>query len=173
LAAGCSGIQVSQDYDPATNFSSLNTFRWAEETQKETGDPRIDNPLRNRRIRTAVERVLTTKGFAKSAENESAFQVRYQYILRSRIESRGTSGGVGFGVGKYGRRGGIVVGTGEEIRQYDEGALVIDFYASGSNDLIWRGTGSHRFRESTDPVKASEEINQLVKKILEQFPPLK
>ncbi|MFO7716513.1 DUF4136 domain-containing protein, partial [Desulfosarcina sp.] len=171
VVSGCSGIQVSQDYDPATDFGSLKTYRWASASQAKTGDLRIDNPLRDKRIREAVVRHLAEKGFIQSTEDAPNFLVRYQYVLRQKIESDG--GGIGFGIGSYGHSGGIAIGTGtgNNLRGYDEGSLTIDFIDSGSQALLWRGTGSQRFKEYDDPAKTTADINALVESILAQFPP--
>ncbi len=171
VLGGCSGVQVNQDYDPATDFSSMQAYRWESETQDKTGDLRIDNPLRDTRIRAAVERQLAGKGFVKSEDGTSAFLVRYQYTLRQKIESDGAGGGIGFGIGSFGRHGGVAIGTGNNLREYDEGTLTIDFVDAASQILLWRGTGTQRFREYKDPEKASRDINTLVEKILAQFPP--
>ena len=168
---GCSGIRVAQDYEPQTRFDGMQTFQWAMDTQPQSGDPRIDNPLRDTRIRAAVERILAVKGLYRSKDENPDFLIRYQYTLRQKIESSGTSSGVGFGYGRHGRYGGIAMGTGDSIRQYDEGTLVIDFQSAGSDELLWRGTGIQRFTQYDDPAKTSRDINQLVEKILGQFPP--
>ncbi|WP_319524563.1 DUF4136 domain-containing protein [uncultured Desulfosarcina sp.] len=168
LIAGCSGIQVSQDYDPATGFGSLQSFRWEAKVQESTGDPRLDNPLRDSRIRSAVERVLKEKGFAASEGEESAFLVRYRDVLNKKLES---AGGIGFGIGSYGRHGGVAIGTGNNLRETEDASLIIDFLDPESKALLWRGTGTQRFKEYDDPTKASRDINQLVEKILDQFPP--
>ena len=169
--AGCSGIRAVQDYDPQTRFEALKTYRWATDTQPKTGDLRVDDPLRDARVRAAVERVLTQKGFSRSQGEAADVVVRYQYALRQRIESSGASTGIGFGFGRYGRHTGIGIGTGDTIREYDEGSLVIDFLENGSEKLLWRGTGTHRYQQYNDPAKASSEIDKLVEKILEPFPP--
>jgi len=171
VLGGCSGVQVSQDYDPATNFKSMQAYRWESETQEKTGDLRIDNPLRDTRIRAAVARQLSDKGFVQTENGNETFLVRYQYTLRQRIESDGAGGGIGFGVGSYERHGGIAIGTGNNIREYDEGSLTIDFVDATSQTLLWRGTGTQRYREFNDPEKTSRDINTLVEKILAQFPP--
>ena len=171
VLGGCSGIQVNQDYDPATDFTSMQAYRWESETQEKTGDLRIDNPLRDTRIRAAVKSQLSDKGFVLSADGKATFLVRYQYTLRQKIESDGATGGIGFGVGSFGSRGGVAIGTGNNIREYDEGTLTIDFVDAVSQTLLWRGTGNQRFREYKDPEKTSRDINALVEKILAQFPP--
>ena len=169
--SGCSGVQVYQDYDPATDFKSLQAYRWAAETQEKSGDLRIDNPLRDSRIRVAVERLLPSKGLVKATDSAPVILVRYQYTLDRKIESEVGSGGFGFGIGSFGRHGGIAFGTGNSVREYEESALIIDFVDAASETLLWRGTGRQRFREYDDPEKTSRDINTLVEKILEQFPP--
>jgi hypothetical protein len=169
---GCSGVRVNQDYDPATDFKSLQTYRWESKTQDKTGDLRIDNPLRDTRIRAAVAGELNQKGFTQATDRAPTFLVRYHYTLRQKIESDGAAGGIGFGIGSYGRSGGIAIGTGNNVREYDEGSLTIDFVDATSQTLIWRGTGIQRHREYDDPEKASRDINTLVEKILAQFPPI-
>jgi hypothetical protein len=171
LLAGCSGITVSQDYAPATSFDALNTFAWASPMQPTTGDPRIDNPLRDARTREAVARQLLAKGYIESSDGQPTFTVRYQYVLRRKLESDGGGGRIGFGVGTYGRGGGIAVGTGNSVREYEEASLVIDLLDPATGELLWRGTGNQRYREYKDPEKTSRDINLLVEKILEQFPP--
>ncbi|BBO82081.1 hypothetical protein DSCO28_26470 [Desulfosarcina ovata subsp. sediminis] len=169
---GCAGVQVSQDYDPATDFAPLSTFAWATPTQEKTGDPRIDNPLQDSRIRLAVERTLSGKGYRLVTLSKPTFRVRYQYVLRQRIDTAGGSG-VSFGVGSFGRRGGIAIGTGtgNAVDTYDEASLVIDIIADGSDRMLWRGTGIHRYKAYDDPATATADIDRLVETILAQFPP--
>lgn len=169
LMAGCSAVQVNQDYDPATDFQSMTVYDWMTATQEKTGDLRIDNPLRDARIRAAVERHLQEKGYLKTAEKDPTFLVSYQYVLRQRVES--DNSGIGFGIGSYGRHGGIAIGTGNSVREYDQGSLVIDFVDPTSKTLLWRGSGDQRFQEYDDPEKTSRDIDTLVNKILSQFPP--
>jgi hypothetical protein len=175
VSMGCSGIQTSQDYDPATDFQSIKTFGWASPTQPQTGDQRIDNPFRDTRIRAAIQRQLEEKGFVFKPDQAADVLVRYQYTLRQRIDSSGTGSSIGFGIGSYGRGGGIAIGTGtgNNVREVDEGTLVIDLVSAGSDALLWRGSGTERFQEYDDPNKASQDINRLVETILNQFPPPK
>jgi hypothetical protein len=173
VSMGCAGIQTSQDYDPATDFQSIKTFGWVSPTQPKTGDERIDNPFRDTRIRAAIQRRLEEKGVVFKPDQTADVLVRYQYALRQRIDSSGTSGGIGFGIGSHGGGGGIAIGTGNDLREVDEGTLVIDLVSPGSDALLWRGSGTQRFQEYDDPNKASQDINTLVETILNQFPPSK
>ena len=88
------------------------------------------------------------------------------------MESEPIDTRVGFGYGTYGRRGGIGIGTGTSVRQYDQGTLVIDFIDAATEQLVWRGTGSDRLYNQLTPEETTSKVNNLVKKIMEQYPPL-
>lgn len=169
---GCSTVQVGQDYDPANTFSHLKTFDWQSKMQGKMGDPRVDSPLIDTRIRTAVDRSLMGKNYLKVSNGTPDFYVAYQFVIHRKIESDGLQSGVGFGFGSYGSFGGIGIGTGSDISEYDEGMLIIDIIDAKSGGLLWRGTGTRRVHLQTDPEKTTQNVNETVDKIMAQFPPI-
>lgn len=171
MILGCSGITVSQDYDETLDFTGLKTFNWKAATQKKTGDVRVDNPLLDSRIRTAVNRSLSEKGYQKVSQGAPQFYLVYQYSIRSKVGSDEVQTGVGIGFGGSGRRGTVGVSSGGGVSQYDEGMLVIDIIAAGSENLLWRGTGVRRLRTESGPEEITQDVNEIVEKILAQFPP--
>lgn len=169
---GCSGIEVSQDYKPDTNFNNLKTYAWKYITQKKTGDVRIDTTLMDDRIRKITENTLMGKGFMKvTAEKTPDFQVAYTYTISRKIYSSPVSTGGGVGYGSYGRHRAIGIRTGTQIDEYDEGLLLIDFLKPDSDSVLWRGKSTHVFDTHSTPEKASDQMNKIVEKILSQFPP--
>ena len=168
----CSSVQVSQDYDPETDFAKLKTFAWQSETQQKTGDVRVDDQLIDSLIRKATERAFTAKGYQKVTQMAPDFYVSYQYTIQQKIESDNVRTSVGFGYGSWGRYGGIGVSTGADVSSYDEGLLVIDVIDSGNGKLLWRGKGTRRVSPHSDPEKTTQTVNEAVEKILNQFPPL-
>lgn len=167
---GCSGIKVSQDYQPDTNFNNLKTYTWKYITQEKTGDVRIDNSLMDNRIRKATEIALLEKGLI-AAEKTPDFQVAYTYTISKKIYSRPVNTGVGFGYGSYRRYRTIGIRTGTQVDEYDEGLLVIDFLKPDSDIVLWRGKSTHGFDTHSTPESTTEQINKIVEKILSQFPP--
>jgi len=166
----CSSVRVSQDYDLDKPIPDLKTYRWKTSAQTATGDVQVDNPLLNERIRRAVDRMLNQKGFQKVATDTADFQVAYQFSIRQKIRSDDVRGTVGFGVGTYGRHGGVAIGTGSHVTQYDEGLLVIDL-TDNRDALLWRGQGTRYLPTHSKPDKTEKIYNELVEKILAQFPP--
>lgn len=169
---GCSTVQVAQDYDPAKTFSHLRTYNWQSKIQEKMGDPRVDNPLIDTRIRTAVDRSLMGKNYLKASNGAPDFYVAYQFVIHRKIESDSLRTGVGFGLGSYGHFGGIGIGTGSDISEYDEGMLIIDIIDAKSGDLFWRGTGTRHVYLQSDPEKTTRNVNETVDKIMAQFPPM-
>ena len=168
---GCSSVKVSQDYDPGKVLPVMKTYRWKTEAQARTGDVRIDNPLLDARIRKAVDRVFSEKQIRKAAGAVPDFEVEYQFSITTKIQSDDLRTGFGFGMGRYGQHGGMAISTGSTVTQYDQGLLVIDLTDLKSGDLLWRGKGTRRLPEHTDPVSTEKIFNELVEKILAQFPP--
>ena len=167
----CSNVKVSQDYSPGADFSAMQTYRWKSEEQKKTGNPRIDNPLLNTRVRNTIERYLEKKGYQKAVGRNPDFYISYEYMIESRIVSEGTS--VGFGVGRStrGRHGGISMSSGGNVTERDEATLMIDFTDASTDKLIWRGSGTRRTIQHSSPEDKNRETNELVETILNQFPP--
>lgn len=172
ILIGCASVQVNQDFDPSADLSGLRTFDWVSADQPPAGDPRIDNPLQDQRIRRAVERVLAEKGFTRTGDSGATFKVRYQYLLRDRVTTSGGSG-VSFGIGSFGSHGGVAIGTGTgaPLRTIAEASLVIDVVDPPAKNLLWRGTGTWTPKDYDDPSRASAAIDGVVEKILAPFPP--
>lgn len=172
LFSGCSSVSVSRDFDSTFDFSSLKTFTWEHETQPETGVPRIDNDLNDKRIRAAIETNLKAKGFTIAEAKETAdFRVAYFVDFQQRIEGGGSSFSVGMGRGTASRAGAVGWSTGTNVSDYEEGQLTIDFLDPKTGDTIWRGVGRRRTSSSSDPEKLTQRTNDVVTRTLKKFPP--
>jgi hypothetical protein len=177
LVGGCSGIQVSQDYDLSTNFNAYRTFAWAPEPTQKSGDVVIDSPFMDRRIRTAIETTLESKGYPKAAGGRPDFLVTYQLVVKTQVEIDTFGPAFGWGVYPYGYWGypypywgGIDYTT--FINQYEVGTLLVDFTDAKTHQLFWRGIGSRRIYQQSTPEKSTERVNRTVGEILAQYPPV-
>jgi len=163
-------MNVNQDYDSSTDFSSYRNFAWLQESQKKTGDIRIDNPLIDSRVRAAVDRTLTSRGY-KISGDAADFYVAYHLSLKRKLDLEPVTGSIVVGRGYYGSWGGIALHNGSAVTEYEEGTLVIDVNDAKTKKLVWRGWASRRVREHSTPEQTTDTINKAVEEILARFPP--
>jgi len=160
----CSTISVNQDYDPAYDFSKLKTFGFIPITS-EAGIDQINAD----RLSSAIKSRLGAKGYTLSEQADFGIALFFTKDTKTSVQS---SGGYGYGYG-YGYRGYGGMGGSTYVTQYDEGTLVIDFIDIAENKLVWRGVGTGALSESPSVEERTENINNAVAQILEQFPPTK
>jgi len=172
LLSACSGIPVSQDYMPATNFSALKTYHWDPAVLSSEKNIKGD-PLLDARIHQAIDRKLAAMGYVLKTDGSSDFIVNYQTDMRQRLTSDGPTTSFSFGFGSFGNFGGIGIGTGTTIRDEDEATLIINILSGKDNSLLWRGTSSRYVYHYDKPEELTKIINQHVDAILDQFPPNK
>lgn len=169
---GCSGIQVSQDYESNIVFSDLKTYTLEPRVPDKTGDIRTNNPLMDERITNAIGHELNAKGMTQTNTGPDVL-VSYQYNIRTKLSTSSGGPNFGFALGTSRRGSAFGFSTGTDISQYDEGQLAIDMKLGTSGQMIWRGTSTFKVETHVKPEKMTEKINAAVKKTLAQFPPIK
>ena len=165
----CSGIQISQDYAQGYDFSGLKSFTWKPNDDNEYGLK--DNDLMDGRIRAAIVDTLSGKQYAPIDSGAPDFYISYHIVFEQKISNNTVSGGFSIGTSTRGSSGGIRIGTGTQIRAYDQRTILIDVTDPTSDKLIWRGISTQPDSEHTDPEESTQSINEAVEKILLQFPP--
>jgi hypothetical protein len=166
--AGCTTVQVSQDYDPHADMSRYGTWQWRDPVQVATGDIRVDNPLLDKRIRHAVENHLAGRNISP-ASGQPDLYLTYHLVIEQKIQSDTYYSTVGVGSYYHPWYGGM--GTETRIWQYDESRLTIDIHSADTGELMWRGVGTYRLRTHKTPEEAAAAAQKTVDKILSQFPP--
>lgn len=167
---GCSSIQVSQDYDEAAHFSEIKTVQWLKETdQVEPKAARFaaKNPLIAIRISQAIRNELSRKDISFVDQNPNGY-VTYHVETLSKPRSNQVT--TSFGFGSHGSFGGFGFQAYPDRDYYDEGKLVIDLF-NGQKKLIWRGISTRYVEEHTAPEEMTKTIQEVVQKLLEQYPP--
>ena len=90
LAASCSSISVTTDWDSETNFSKFKTFVVLENTDQSI------NRLTNQRIRTAVVSELTSRGLQQVDSQEMAdLAIAYTVATEQRTSFQTVHSGMG------------------------------------------------------------------------------
>lgn len=172
LLSGCSGIQVSQDYDNEATFSNIKTLQWV--PKEKQIDPKAaefskKNPLIAKRIEKAITNEMQAKGHQFVTENPDAF-ITYHVGTQSKIRSQPVTTSIGFGTFGGGGYGGIGIQTSPDVEQYEEGRLVIDILDTNQK-LLWRGTSTTYLEDHLSSEETTELVNEVVQKLLAQYPP--
>lgn len=165
LGVACSSVRVSVDYDPETDFSPYRTYAWFGVSQRPTGDYRVDNPLLDSRIHSAIDRELAARGYQLVEDRTPDLLVAYQLAINEKLDVYTIDRTY---IGRYG----YVVSVPEtRVSQYDEGTLVIDIADARQKKLVWRGVGSGRVEQYPTPEETTRKVDETVAQILSRFPP--
>lgn len=165
--AGCSSLRTHYDYDREADFSSLDSFGFVERDGSGADSTPYDNDLVERRIRRAVEEHLVERGFTKS-ESAPDFRVASHCKVDERLEIRDWSYAYGMRGGRYGY--GVPVRD-TEIREYEEGTLILDVIEESTGHLIWRGSATRILADNPTPEQSEAAIKEAVDALLADFPP--
>lgn len=170
LLSSCSKVQVSQDYDQSFLFGTAESFNWQGGFSPAAAPPdKTDNELLDKRFRKAIKDNLLNRGLLFIEDPD--LLISYKYSVVSKLEADPFSPGFGFGYGSFGRYGGIGIQTGTNIRQYDQGVLVISIHSATTGELVWRGVGTRQVFTHSSPERVTKEVIETVESILKQYPP--
>jgi uncharacterized protein DUF4136 len=154
-AATASAQKVTTEFDDTVDFGKFKTFA-VRDGQMNSAAPALNSDLTKKRITTAIERGLTARGLTK-ADGPSDLNVFF---------TLGSSGVLKSEVVPAGRRGGARVvrlpGT--------EGTLVIGLRDPATRSLVWRGIASE---DKAEPVDILKKLDDMVRKIVDKYPPKK
>ena len=165
LTAACASISVKTDYDPgaASSMGAYQSFSWLPHPRG--GDIRVNNDLVATRVVNAVDETLAASGYTK-VRRGADFLIGWYASLQGKVDVTSMNSYYG-----YGWRRGVVYAQDTQVREYDEGTLIIDIVDAASNELVWRGSAQARVHEGASSEERSERIRSAVQKVLEDFPP--
>ncbi|HKT35377.1 MAG TPA: DUF4136 domain-containing protein [Nitrospira sp.] len=163
-AAGCSSPKVGYDYDRSADFNRYHTYAWVAGVQVATGDRRLDSSLVDARIRTTVDRILSTKGYMASRHSSPDFFVAYHAGMKDMMKGASTQNYIG-------DRAHGTFTTISDIQPYHEGTLTIDIVDAASRQLIWQASAYADVDQSLGPEERDARMNSIVRAMLSHFPP--
>lgn len=159
--AGCAAVTVGSYENSAIEFTRYSTFGWGPDALTPTGDPRLDNnPFFNDRIRDAVGRELTARGFELVPADTADLLVHIHASVTQEVD-----------VGLVDQPYGFCDEGDCEPSVYDAGTLVVDLVDLDTNALAWRGWEESIFGDVIDNQAAMERlIDGSVHRILSRLP---
>jgi len=164
LLFSCNTIRVSSDFNKNTDFSKLKTYAFS----KNGIDKVKINDIDKKRILRAIDVELYNKGFRKSSIDPD-FTINFFTETNQKVNYYPSSNYYGSAV-PYGGMGHYASSWYLNSFKYNEGVLFIDIVDNKKNELVWQGIGKG-YIYNDKPEKKSEKINEMVGKILLQFPP--
>ena len=181
LLAGCSTYSVVTDYDSSFSFASYKTYHWADDAAAQSSSNVLaSNPLVLKRVKSAVDRELATKGYILNSNGPVDFTVSLYAGVQDRerynLPPMSFSYHHGYYHNRFGHnRFGIYdpYWPGPYVSYYKEGTLVIDVTDQKSNELAWRGMAQGILKNYDTGKEMQQDIDGAVAKILAEFPPLK
>jgi len=161
VITSCSTVRVASDYDQRANFTQYQSYAFFK--------PGIDkaeiSDLDKRRILRAIEQEMAAKGFTKSDSDPDLLVSIFTKTRENvNIYQNNMYGYYGWGWNPW------YWGMGPNtLSTTSEGTLYIDLIDAEGKELVWQGMGTAALAKEVN--KKQERINEIVKKILEKYPP--
>jgi hypothetical protein len=165
LITACSSVSVTNDYDPAVDFSTYKTFSIYDKPIKDSELEKV--PLAKKRVLEAITNEMQKKGLtlAESALADLTIYAHAGTTDKMNVTDYGYGYGGWWGPYPYGRN--------IDVSYYTEASLIIDFADNAKKELVWRGIGTAALQDRGTPEERQKFIDEAVAKILEQYPPQK
>ncbi len=162
LLMNCTSSKVITDFDAEINFSEFKTYSFYEDIG--TGL----NELDVKRVIAIMDTELKQLGF-KDDENPD-----FYINIISKVSEAQNNNTIGIGIGSGGRNGGFGVSGGIPIgsKKLNE-EFKIEFVNSKTDILIWEGVLNSTIKEKRKPEVKELHLKEIIKKILEKYPPKK
>jgi hypothetical protein len=145
LPAGATGaLDLQVQHDEEFEFDDLETFGWM---PAEKLPARARFPENDAIIREEVEIALVAKGFVRATAPD--FLIIYYVGIQEQVSlTREESGET-------------------RATPYEEGTLILEFYALGRKLPIWRGEAN----DALDRDHVRKQVRKIVGKLIKRFPP--
>ena len=168
LLAGCSSVNVDYDWDTDAFFPGYKTFAWIEQSNESSGEAQealARNSLLDQRVKKAVNASLEAKGISLVDTNPDMLVV-YHTGVQDKINV--TDWGYRYGDAYWGYGGRNI-----DVTQYTEGTLVLDLIDASNTQLVWRAIATKVIEQNVSPQQMEKNINDIVRKMLDPYPPKK
>ncbi|WNC67590.1 DUF4136 domain-containing protein [Thalassotalea nanhaiensis] len=169
LLLGCTNTPSTVDYDTETNFGQFSSYQLAD-TTADTSAP--SDEITSERIKEAVIAQLTQKSLSL-VEQDGDLQVNYFTTLEQREKKSSFSIGIGGSNHSSNSSTGVGVGTTIPLDSKFNTYIQITIDMNHQGKLIWRGFDGFEAEQDISPEDKQKGINEVVAKVLANYPPKK
>lgn len=153
LAICAAATETKSDYDHSYNLRTLQSFKFADQSQRAANDALRGNDLDERRISSAIQENLAALGIKENNVDPSFIVAFYAGTQKQAQISTSGYGPLRWGVGSV------------WVNQSLEGTAIVDFIDPKTNHVVWRGFVSR----TIDPNKSDENIRKDIRTLIERF----
>jgi len=161
------GTTAGADYRPDLNFGSYSTFGWDEAAMGRTGGGGLeDNPFFEDRLREAIAREMSTRGF-RLDQSDPELRVHYHLSVEDHIEVYEANPESGYPTPSE-------FDAGTEVIQYEQGTFILHFVDAATNEDLWIGWAQGDIGPALrDPQRMREWVDDAVARMFEDLPVLR
>lgn len=162
--------QIGSSYDPGAPYSTLKAYNWAPHEMQDPATASFDEEFVQTHVRAAVNEQLAAKGLQKRTGNPD-FLIQWTAFA-----------GAALSVGRRVRTPDAALGGFQsdvsvgpvpraEVTDVNMGTLILTFVDAKTQKVIWRGFAQEAVNFEWSDKKKISKINQVVRKMLDLFPP--
>ncbi|WP_338732962.1 DUF4136 domain-containing protein [Mangrovimonas cancribranchiae] len=162
LLVSCAPVKVSYDYDDTVDFSSYKTYNYYSDIK--TGLSELDS----KRIFTILDKALEKKNLTLSKNPD------FYIDLQTSQHKEANRSRVGIGIGGGGRHVGGGVSVGVPVGKDNiKRAIQFDFVDENGKGLFWQAISESSYNSNDTPEERLTQLQTIVDKVLEGYPPKK
>ena len=155
--ASCSTLEVKTNSAPNTNFARYRSYAWLPNSDTGQVAQLLRGSPTEQAIKNDVGQQLAAKGITPATMGNPDFMIAYHVTTQQKLDVTNW----GYGVGWAG---------GEDVYQYTQGTLILDFIDPATQHAFWRGYASDVVGE---PSQGNPKVGEAVAKMLKQYPSIK
>jgi len=157
---GCSSKQPTIDYDPKFETALLKSFTLKKTSSKDA------ITLNQERIREAVIREMTLKGYTYTNEDKADFHINFESLIKEDVPSDVS---FGFGFGSFSSGLSTSIATSHRPTK-DQGELHINMLDPETKKTFWRSVYVKDAHDFSSPKERSNYFNKVITEMLKTFP---
>ena len=158
-------MQVTYDYNKNVDFSKYKTYAFTRESlEMPIGD------LNRDRVIAAVENEMNARGYTMAKKPDVAIDLHLK--TQEKVEASAMVTGSHYGPYRYGYGSGFSTAQ-VTYNEYIDGTLFISIVDMNGEQLLWLGTGTKTLDPDMSPDKREKAINNSIKQIMANYPPVK
>ena len=160
------GIQTA--FEPSVDFSG-RIYDWMGDSIDDIMDPRVNREVFDRRLKSAVEKELTPRGYRQSTSGDAQLVLRYHVALDDQLVVSEINAAYSDVPSGYT----ISVNTPRlsTVTVWTQGSLILDIFNGETRQLMWRGSAETEIDVIMTTQERERLVNEAVRGILENFPP--